>query len=418
MKKNIVSILLVLVLVMSLVFVLVACNNSNDSNNNTQAPATNGDSGNNGGNSGGNSGGQQGGGDSGSGGNNQGGQQGGGTGTSSVTFNTAQQIATAIGTTFKIVATNLSGNAPTTCVSDGTYFYVDNMPARFSKKYGDNNFQYYAQTANNKYIKMYSTYYDNDPLISVLSTGNLEVLFMYAGQTISYQNMEATTFLSRPAKKYTYVSTNPNNAQITYTEEIIVDDATGACLKHDGSGSSKDSFTNGTVKVSAQVSDFTYGTANASAVQSFLQPYIEKIDVNEWDTAYLATIGLDDLSAPSTANNIFTSYWYSGDNMRSSEYPDWTVNYHINSASQSLLQDTMQAYLESIYNAGAKLNGDGDVDTFANLFEDYYGNGSRYCLDAYVQGYSDYKVEADCRYYSNGEDSYWRIELEIYRISY
>ena len=148
MKKNILSILLVLVLVMSLVFVLVACNNSNDTKNNTQTPTTNGDSGNNGGNSGG----QQGGGDSG--GQQGGGQQGGGTGTSSVTFNTAQQIATAIGTSFKIVATNLSGNAPTTCVSDGTYFYVDNSYAKFSKKYGDNNFQYYAQTANNKYKRV------------------------------------------------------------------------------------------------------------------------------------------------------------------------------------------------------------------------------------------------------------------------
>ena len=408
MKKNIISVLLVLVLVMSLVFVLVACNNSNDSKNNTQAPTTNGDSGNNGGNSGGQQGGQQGGGD-----------QGGGTGTSSVTFNTAQQIATAIGTTFKIVATNLSGNAPTTCVSDGTYYYVDNMPARFLKKYGDNNFQYYAQTANNKYIKMYSTYYDDaDPQISVLSGGNLEVLFMYAGQTISYQNMEATTFLSRPVKKYTYVSTNPNNAQITYTEEIIIDDATGACLKHNGSGSSKDSFTNGTVKVSAQVSDFTYGTANASTIQSFLQPFIDMIDVSEWDTAYLATIGLDDLSAPSTANNIFTSYWYGANYMRTSEYPDWTVNYHIKSASQALLQDTMQAYLESIYNAGAKLNADGDVDTFANRLDDFYDDGSRLCFEAYVQGYSDYKVEAECRYYSDGEDSYWKVELDIYRTDF
>ncbi|MBO4695562.1 MAG: hypothetical protein J5656_06605 [Clostridia bacterium] len=412
MKKNILSILLVLVLVMSLVFVLVACNNSNDTKNNTQTPTTNGDSGNNGGNSGG----QQGGGDSG--GQQGGGQQGGGTGTSSVTFNTAQQIATAIGTTFKIVATNLSGNAPTTCVSDGTYFYVDNSYAKFSKKYGDNNFQYYAQTANNKYIKMYSTFYDNDPLISVLSTGNLEVLFMYAGQTISYQNMEATTFLSRPAKKYTYLSTNPTNAQITYTEEIIVDDATGACLKHDGSGSSKDSFTNGTVKVSAQVSDFTYGTANASAIQSFLQPFIDKVDVNEWDTTFLATIGLDDLSAPSTADNIYMSYWYSGDSMRTSTYPDWTVIYTIESASQSLLQDTMLAYLQSVYNAGAKLDYNGNVETFDNLFEDYYGDGRKICLDAYVQGYADYNVEAECTYNANVDNPYWKVEIEFQRTDY
>ncbi len=417
MKKNILSILLVLVLVMSLVFVLVACNNSNDTKNNTQTPTTNGDSGNNGGNSGG----QQAGGDSGGqqgGGQQGGGQQGGGTGTSSVTFNTAQQIATAIGTSFKIVATNLSGNAPTTCVSDGTYFYVDNSYARFSKKYGDNNFQYYAQTANNKYIKMYSTFYDNDPLISVLSTGNLEVLFMYAGQTISYQNMEATTFLSRPAKKYTYLSSNPNNAQITYTEEIIVDDATGACLKHDGSGSSKDSFTNGTVKVSAQVSDFTYGTANASAIQSFLQPFIDKVDVNEWDTTFLATIGLDDLSAPSTADNIYMSYWYSGDSMRTSTYPDWTVIYRIESASQSLLQDTMLTYLQSIYNAGAKLDYNGDVETFDNLFEDYYGDGRKICLDAYVQGYADYNVEAECTYNANVDNPYWKVEIEFERTDY
>ena len=186
MKKTIISIILVLVLTISLVFVLVACNNGGKTDTPTNTQTTNtGDNGstnnnnggttNNGGgdNNGGNSGGQQGGGDT---GNNNGGT----TTTYTTTLSTAQQIATAVGTTFKVTATNLSGQTPTTVASDGTYFYVYNLYEKFSKKYSENNYQYYAQQANNKYIFMYSTNYKNNADISVLSSGNLELLFLYA----------------------------------------------------------------------------------------------------------------------------------------------------------------------------------------------------------------------------------------------
>ena len=420
MKKTIISIILVLVLTISLVFILAACNNGGKTDTPTNTQTTNtGDNGSTNNNNGGttnNGGGDNNGGDSG--GQQSGNNNSGTPSTSTITLNTAQQIATAVGTTFKVTATNLSGQTPTTAASDGTYFYVDDPYARFLKKYSENNYQYYAQQANNKYIKMYSTFFADGAEVSVLSAGNLAVLFLYAGQTITYQNVETTTFLSRPVKKYTYVSTNANNPAQTYTEEIIIDDATGACLKHDSNYSPVDSFTNGTSKLSAQVSEFTYGASNATAVATFLQPFIDKIDVNEWDTAFLATIGLDDLAAPSTADNIYTSYWWSATNMRNSDYPDWFVRYDIHSASQALLQDTMEAYLQSVYNAGAKLDDTGAVDTFANLFYDSSNNddGSIICLDAYVEGHTDYYVEVECRYFSNVENPYWRVNFEVHRV--
>lgn len=413
-KKLIFVLVLVLVIVLSLG--LMACgdkdvgdepNEETPSGDVTPSGGDNSSQQGSGGNSGGNSGGQQG-------GNNNGGTP----STFTITLNTTQQIVTAVGTTFKVTATNLNGQAPTTVASDGTYFYVDNQYPKFSKKYGENNYQYYAQQANNKYIKMYSTFYMGDAVTSILSSGNLELLFLYAGQTITYQNVESTTFLSRPVKKYTYTSANANNPAQTYTEEILIDDATGACLKHDSNYSPVDSFTNSnTSKLSAVVSEFTYGAGNATAVATFLQTFIDKIDVSEWDTAFLATIGLDDLVAPSTPENIYTSYWWSASNTRTSEYPDWFVRYDIHSASQALLQSTMEDYLLAVYNAGAKLDYNGEIDTFANLFYDNSNNddGSIICLDAYVEGYTDYYVEVECRYFANVDNPYWRVQFEVHR---
>ena len=229
MKKKL-FLIITLCLIVALCLCLVACDKDNDDSNNTVTPSgdntqtSTGDSG-NGGSSGSGSGsgsGSQGG------GSGSGSQQGGGDqGNLSKTLPTSQNIITAIGPLFKVTATNLQGSAPTVVSSDGTYDYISNPSVTFRKKTGDNLYCPYGDLRNDKYHRMGTpTFYPEEALRTVLTSGNVGGMFYYAGATISYQSETATTeVLNRPAKKYTNTTSNGNS---TYTEIIIIDDTTGA----------------------------------------------------------------------------------------------------------------------------------------------------------------------------------------------
>ena len=405
-KKILVALVLCLVLILSVA--LVACG-SKDTSTSDATPTTQGDGGNSGGQSGGNSGGSSGGGqggDSGSGsGSGSGGGQGGGSQTLTRTLPTETAILEVVGTTsFKIAVGNLSGTAITTVATNGTYYYYADPGEHFGKIIGNKAYPYIKTSQNANYTKI------NNPLTSVpnmIHMQNVVNLFLYAGETISYETETDVTFIGRAAKKYTATFTDPGNN--AYVQEIIIDNLTGACLKHDSGNAPTDSFVNGNSRMSFAVTEIAYGTD--SAISTFLNPYIAKIDVFEWDTALFAQAGLDTSAIGNPASNwMLYSSIFEDNKTRDDANPEWEVTYYYYTDDVAGTKDAMEAFIQTFYNAGAKYES-GHEKSFSSLC--YYDtDDNEFYFNAYehTTGYAVVISIANNPAYSN---RHWQIVVTI-----
>jgi|GEM_PF-6529522 len=412
MKKKVLWILM-LCLVIVLAMALVACGSKTSTSTDNGTETTTGDQGgSSGGQSGGgsgNSGGGQGGGSgsgSGSGGGSgsgSSGQSGGGT-SNSLTLPTRDAILASIDLSlYKISASNLSGDVVTTVAYDGDYYYHANPNPVFAKLIGDYAYQYGKNSSSNKYTALRSP----TTIANILGLGNVGSLFLYAGETITYESMEAITFIGRPAKQYTCTSTDPGNN--VHTEILIIDDATGVCLKHDSSYVLTDSFVGGAQRVSFAVTELEYGAGNTVA-RNFLDTFINNIDVYTWDTVYMTQAGLTAVAAPSSTWTFWSAQFDHNTN-RTSVAPDLDTFYHYYTSDVEGTKDAINTFIQSFYNAGANKDEYGANQTFNDLC--YYDtDDSSYDFTGYTN--LGYKVFISARNSSSVTPRNWNIEIQIY----
>lgn len=351
---------------------------------------------------------------------NQGGNQSGNTTVLTKTLETRDNIQSVIGDNYKIVARGLLDDGSiTTVASDGVYFcVVDGLFDYFYKKIGENgNGTYlypYSYLWNGSYHRIGTpTFTANGGAPTVLGRGTVGKIFQFDGEELTYNTEEAITFLGRPAKKYTFESDNAYGYNMYYHEEVIIDDATGACLRFEGSGRAGNGFTGSTRdKVNFEVTEFSYGEDNA-AVSRYLDGYVAKIDVNEWEEEFIASVGLTNIAEP--MGEVYESYWWDSDhNDRNSDYPYWCVEYRLYSDTQEEYQDYVESFLRSFYDGGVKLlYSDGEEMEYDDLFNDNGGDGDDLNVTGYIVGNSDYIVYVDAEYVAYSTPHYWKITVEI-----
>ncbi len=312
------------------------------------------------------------------------------------------EIKAAIGSVFKISADSLPSGTPSTSASDGTYHYASNsFRTFFYKKIGDKYYQYSKQDGSAKYNKLASP----STGLNVIGMDNVGGLFMYAGTQISYKTKEDVTFLNRPCTKYSYEGSNALGYNQQYTEEIIIDNATGACFKHEGHGLAIDGFTGSGAKESFQITEFVLG----NDAQTYVTGLLNNVDIYEWDTSFLTQIGLNNVVQPNL--ELFESEW--DDSARTDAEPLWHVQY-LNRVAKAAGVDTAKTIMQAFYNAGAKLDEDGNAASAYNVAPIFYDNledNDSLYFKAYIQGHQTLGVQIDAEYIN--ATSYWRIDFDI-----
>ena len=396
--------ILTIMLTIVLMFGLFACGNDNTNNNqsnNNQQNNGDGDAGNNNGGQGDNNGGQ---------GNNDGGNSNNNQDTiSTKKMASAQLIIAAIGDTFKVSATNPSGEALTTVASDNTYYLVITTFASFSKRIGTYYFPY-GDLRDGKYHKMGTpNYYQDDSLGTILARETVGDIFLFADEEIKYQKESQISFLGRNATKYEFESHLAENPNISFSEEIIIDNATGACLKHISQGVATNGYMGSTQKTSFVVTEFEYGANNAAA-RTILDEYIAKIDVYEWDTAYLTQLGLSNI--PALDATFWQSYW-DYHSSRDSEEPCWSCEYRLYSDTPEETREIVMNLLHAFYDAGAK--DDDGIKAFDELFYDNSeGNLTDLDFVAYIVGNTNYVVRINALFSQYISPKCWKITIDVY----
>lgn len=245
----------------------------------------------------------------------------------------------------------------------------------------------------------------------MLGRGNVANMLQFDGETLQYNTEEAVTFLGREAKKYTFDSTNAYGYDISFHEEVTIDDATGACLKYTSEGRGHASGTRN--KSSFEVTELSYGEGNAAA-STFLNGYIAKIDVFEWEADFMQSVGLSAVEAP-RGTLAFTEWWDSDHQSRDSEMPDWHAEYKLYSDTQEQYQDYIREFCLAFYNAGAKI----DYGTHQATFDELYspnGGWDEVNLTAYVVGHTDYQVCISASYRPYSSPKHWLIEVEVMKV--
>ena len=371
------------------------------------APSANqGNNGSEGSNTGSETGNQQSGNNGSENGNEQGGNNGSGTAAvQTKTMPSAQSIISAIGSTYKVSATNSYGSVGTSA-SNGTYYYYTNPSKVFQQKIGDYYYSY-TDLRDGKYHNMTSPrYYPEESLGTPLGIGLVREIFQFAGKTISYQSETTTTFLGRAAKKYTYQAASANGYDRGFTFEAIFDDQTGACLKCTSEGMAGDGFNGGEQPISFEITEFEFGTNNAAAL-ALINGEAAMIDVYPWDTAYMTQVGLGRV-APLDETGLWSSYW-DYDSSRDSDAPYWEVQYRLKSNTLAARENEMTAICRAFYDAGAKLNWDGDAE---EAFESIYWNDGEGSIS--FTGYTaDYMIQLYCDYQSYATTPYWQVTVTI-----
>ena len=312
------------------------------------------------------------------------------------------EIKAAIGSVFKISADSLPSGTPSTSASDDTYHYASNsFRTYFYKKIGDKYYQYSKQDGSAKYNKLASP----STGLNVIGMDNVGGLFMYAGTQISYKTKEDVTFLNRPCTKYSYEGSNALGYNQQYTEEIIIDNATGACFKHEGHGLATDGFTGSGAKEFFQITEFVLG----NDAQTYVTGLLNNVDIYEWDTSFLTQIGLNNVVQPNL--ELFESEW--DDSARSDAEPLWHVQY-LNRVAKAAGVDTAKTIMQAFYNAGAKLDEDGNAASAYNVAPIFYDNledNDSLYFKAYIQGHQTLGVKIDAEYIN--ATNYWRIDFDI-----
>ena len=167
------------------------------------------------------------------------------------TLNSATQIKTAIGDTYYItVEVSASSSEDVdetfiyTIVSDGTWFYgvYGNTDTVYLVERNESNYTVYLYDEETDSYVYDDTYQDVD---ETEYASYFDMGYLFAGSmfgytsSIDYTSKQNKTFLGRAAVEYTQTESYsiPGYGSYQYSDVVIIDNATGACLKHSISGS-------------------------------------------------------------------------------------------------------------------------------------------------------------------------------------
>ena len=190
-----------------------------------------------------------------------------------------------------------------------------------------------------------------------------------------------------------------------FKEEIIIDNITGACFKHEAHGVASDGFTGSGAKDNFQITEFVLG----NDAQTYVNSLLNNVDVYEWDTAFLTQIGLSNITQPNF--ELFESEW--DDSNRTDTEPLWHVQY-LNRVSKDEGVNPAKSIMQAFYNAGAKLDEDGNLISTYNVAPIFYDNledNDSLSFKAYIQGHPTLGVKIDADYIN--ATHYWRIDFDI-----
>ena len=303
--------------------------------------------------------------------------------------------------------------------SDGTYYYwcVDDSNGSLYKKDGQYAIVYRYDEDTNKYTDLEYFPSELNPF------GQMLLLFML-NEELEYTTKTAVTFLNRQCTKYEFKNTAIAAGQDASTNETwIIDNETGACMKHEVAYSS--------VSYGASASaafEVTQFEINSQTVTTYMKAQTDKICVDKWDVDLFKEIGLSETgNYKIDLGDMFDASTLEKFQPRSasvSYYDDALDEYrvtffvYLTKEQGETLANTL---VQNIYGCGAKYNGDGEVGSINPTDESLYvveeedGTNVNFWFDGFTGSNCDYKVAiyVEWNAYING--GLWDVTVSAYK---
>ena len=328
----------------------------------------------------------------------------------------AEEIKAALGNNY-IVTVKVSGSSQSssggndssveyfTTAYNGTYSWYGQEGAATGvllKHNQDNStYMYSYDTDSGKYdsVSLYGTADQRDPFYYV------SAYVFYSSSELTYSTKTSTTFLNRSCTKYTY---SQSYGIIGYNESVseewIVDNTTGAILKHSWDVSASAGGESGSANASFECTRYD---TNASTVNSFIDTEVAKIIISEWDTTYFAQAGLTGTIAAPSGQLVSASY-YKGDAVGdlSDEY---TAVYKITGAKDTSAAQ-VNTLIQSFFTAGAN-RGEYTDEVYTSWQDDNIleTDEDGISFKALIGTTGSNRVEISADYYSNA----WFVDISV-----
>ena len=254
--------------------------------------------------------------------------------------------------------------------SNGTYSYWQTEDSKaLIKKNGNTYYVYNQEQGATQYTSVSVYESETSPLYYA------HAYVLACGDSISYSSKSTITFLDRSCTKYvTNLGAASVYGSVKVDAEYVVDNATGACLKYSIAASTNTTDGKDSGKATFEAKVFKQG----NAVDAELAPEIANIVISEWDTAFMATMGLTAVPAVANTKLVGASIETTTQNK------EYVLALNMNGA----LADNKTALLavfESFFNAGAKYDRDDnektnyqDTDLFDDNSDEEYSPGMDY----------------------------------------
>lgn len=301
--------------------------------------------------------------------------------------------------------------------SDGTYYYwcVNNENGNLYKNDGQYAIVYRYDEDTEKYTDL--EYFPSE----INPFGQMLLLFMLNDE-LEYTTKTTVTFLNRQCTKYEYKNTAIAGGQDATTNETwIVDNETGACMKHELAVSSL-SY-GASASASFEVTQFEI---KSQAVTTYMNTQIDKICVDKWDIDLFEFFGLSETGNYKLGlNNMFDATTLEKFQPRSAyvsfeedEIDEYETEFfvYLTKEQGNTLANTI---VQNIYGCGAKYNGDGEFgsvnpsDESLLFVEDEEGTNVNFWFDGYVGSQCEYKVAiyVEWNAYING--GLWEVTVRV-----
>ena len=309
-----------------------------------------------------------------------------------------------------------------TTVSNGVYSYwgtsVENLEnGSLYKRCADDSlavYDYNEETGEYDRMSVFPT--EINPFRSV------SVIFL-ADTEIEFTTKTNTTFLGRPCTQYNYrLSEASLGGSASLEKTWIIDNATGACLKFNGTVTGNGFGVSSGASGNFEVVRFEQG----AAVDQCISGIVEKISINEWDVSVLEKLGLRDAGGSHLAlNDILQAANVDASKLQVREvenevYEDTgNGNYstqYFAKLSETEGEELVRTIITNLYQCGAKYNDEGTL--FADPLDeplcyiDRDGNVSYSFMATPGAGDPYLEVRGEWNPYVNG--GVWSIDLSVY----
>ncbi len=229
-------------------------------------------------------------------------------------------------------------------------------------------------------------------------------LFFTNVSDLAYTSKSSETFLGRSCTKYiNETSGTALVASVSVTETWVVDNATGACLKHEWSatGMAEGEYASGSASFECTKFEVGKGTGDA-----LINEYVGKIEVPSVpDQTILSKAGLnEDVRFEVISPDYLTSAQL---NLEGSVSFTYTIR--VEEISADFVISTSNSLAEALFEGGAKFNMDGEPydsyqnediytsvsqETFSSVqFTAYTSNGSQVQINAINSDYTGFMIQ-------------------------